>query len=157
MRLKPFDVYDNVERLLQRIPEALPQLFARIVTAHVFWTAGRLRIEPGTLFTLRDGQVQLFAEEFHVPFPEVVAPLTTTLEHVLPILLILGLFSRLSAIAVAGMVLIIQFFVYPDAWWQQHSLYLAPLLFIIIRGPGQASLDHFLRVRRVKRRAEAPS
>ena len=73
-----------------------------------------------------------------------MAPITMTMEHLLPILLVLGLFGRFAALGMAAMTLVIQLFIYPDAWWTEHSLWLAPLLFVMVRGPGKWSLDRWV-------------
>ncbi len=127
-----------------RIPEAAILLFARIVVAHVFWASGRSKVEDW--FSFRPEVVDLFRDEYRLPLvpPEIAAPLVTLAEHGLPILLAVGLLTRLSALALIFMTLIIQIFVYPDAWWTQHSLWIAPLLFLLTRGGGAWSLDHYL-------------
>ena len=61
-------------------------------------------------------------------------------------LLVVGLASRLSALALTGMTLVIQLFVYPDGW-PEHVLWFALLLLIIARGPGAISLDHLIWTR----------
>ena len=115
----------RIDGLFARIPEALPLLFARIVAGHVFWVAGETRRAEGTWFSI-------------------MAPITMTMEHLLPILLVLGLFGRFAALGMAAMTLVIQLFIYPDAWWTEHSLWLAPLLFVMVRGPGKWSLDRWV-------------
>ena len=134
----------RVDGLFARIPEALVLLFARIAAGHVFWAAGETRRAEGTWFTLKDGQIDLFRDEFHMPFPALMAPVTMTMEHLLPILLVLGLFGRFAALGMVLMTLVIQLFIYPDAWWPEHSLWLAPLLIIVVRGPGAWSLDRWV-------------
>lgn len=67
-------------------------------------------------------------------------------EHLLPVLLVLGLFTRLSALGLLAMTAVIQFFVYPDAWpthltWATLALYLAG------RGAGTISVDGALGMR----------
>ena len=58
----------------------------------------------------------------------------------------LGLFTRLSALALLGMTLVIQVFVYPDAW-PTHLSWAVLLLYLIGRGAGAWSLDRLLRIR----------
>ena len=58
----------------------------------------------------------------------------------------LGLFTRLSALALLGMTLVIQVFVYPDAW-PTHLSWAAILLYIAGRGAGVLSLDRALGIR----------
>ena len=48
----------------------------------------------------------------------------------------LGLFTRLSALALLGMTAVIQIFVYPDAW-PAHLSWAGLLLYLIGRGAGQ--------------------
>ncbi|MBU6207383.1 MAG: DoxX family protein [Alphaproteobacteria bacterium] len=119
-------------------------LFLRIVSAHVFWASGRSKIMDGTWFSLRPEIIDQFRDDFHTPYPALFAPLAATMEHVLPILLVLGLFSRFAALGLVGMTLFIQFFVFPDAWWTVHSLWLGLLLTIVVRGGGVWSLDRWV-------------
>ena len=70
-----------------------------------------------------------------------------TAEHLFPVLLVLGLFTRLSALGLLGMTLVIEIFVYPDAYLT-HGLWAIAFLWIIARGPGPLSLDRVLRLDR---------
>ncbi len=136
--------YDAIsDWLAGRRPESLLLLFARIVLGGVFWRSGRTKIEEGSWFTLSDTTRELFATEYAgVPLPpDLAAPLAAAAEHILPALLLAGLLTRVSALGLAGMTLVIQFFVYPDAWWPVHSLWLALALLLVLRGGGQFSLD----------------
>lgn len=135
--------YRGVDRLLGRLPEAAALLFARLAVGHVFWASGRTKVEG---LRLREEAVDLFRYEYRVPLipPEIAAPLTAVAEHVLPLLLAIGLLTRLSALGLAAITLVIQIFVYPDAWWTHHSLWLAILLILIAAGPGRISLDWLL-------------
>jgi putative oxidoreductase len=67
----------------------------------------------------------------------------TAAEHLFPILLVLGLCTRLSALALLGMALTIQIFVYPDAW-PTHLSWAGLLLPLIALGGGNFSLDRAL-------------
>ena len=137
-------LYHRFEAQLARIPEALVLLFVRIVAADPFWASGRTKVDG--LFTLRPEAVDLFREEYNLPLisPELAAPLTMVAEHVLPALLVLGLLTRFSAVGLIVMTLVIQFLVYPDAWWPVHSLWLGLLLVIVQRGGGTLALDRLL-------------
>lgn len=129
-----------VTRLSGRLPEALALLFVRIALGHVFWASGRTKVEG---LTVTDTTYLLFAEEFALPVipSELAAQITTVAEHVFPVLLLLGLATRFSAAALAIMTLVIQFLVFPDAWWPQHSLWLALAVVLIVRGGGLFSVD----------------
>jgi putative oxidoreductase len=62
---------------------------------------------------------------------------------VFPVLLVLGLATRYSALALLAMTAVIQIFVFPDAW-PTHGTWAACFLILIARGPGAVSLDHLI-------------
>jgi putative oxidoreductase len=97
---------------------------------------------------LTPGAYELFRTEYRLPLvpPEIAAPLAAYAEHLFPVLLVLGLATRLSALALLGMTLVIQVFVYPDAW-PTHLSWAALLLYLAGRGAGSLSLDRLLRLR----------
>src|SRR5262249_26517779 len=90
--------------------------------------------------------LQLCPNESHVPLlpPELAATLATAVELTTPILLLLGLATRLGALVMLGMTLVIQVFVYPENY-PDHLLWAGPLLYLILRGPGALSIDHLIR------------
>jgi putative oxidoreductase len=144
--------YDRMVALVSNCRlQNLTLLFTRIVLAGVFWRSGRTKVDEGSWFSISDNTYFLFQEEYKgVPLPsDLAAVMATVSEHLFPILLVLGLFTRLSALALLGMTLVIQIFVYPEAWWQVHSLWVAMALVLIVRGGGSISLDAPL----VRRRA----
>lgn len=129
----------RLNRLAARIPDAPVALALRVFPAAVFWQSGRTKVEglsikPSTWF--------LFEHEYALPLiPSAWAAVMATLaEHALPVLLVLGLATRLSAIGLLGMTAVIQVFVYPGAW-VTHGLWAACLLAVAARGPGRLSLD----------------
>jgi putative oxidoreductase len=71
--------------------------------------------------------------------------MATAAELSLPILLFLGLFTRPAALALLGMTLVIEIFVYPDAW-STHLTWAGLLLYLAGRGAGAVSLDRLLRI-----------
>lgn len=121
------------------IPYAVLGLAARLAPAAVFWLSGRTKVEG---LTLKPSTLFLFENEYALPLlpPELAARLATLAEHLFPVLLLLGLFSRASALALLLMTATIQIFVYPSAW-PTHGLWTACLLLVIARGPGAWSLD----------------
>ena len=129
-----------------RVPEGLVLLLVRIVLGGVFWRSGQTKVIEGTWFQLSDTTYELFRTEYAgVPLPpELAAVMANTAEHVLPALLLAGLFTRLSALGLLGMTLVIQLFVYSDAWWPEHSLWVGLALILILRGGGILSLDALL-------------
>ena len=126
-----------------RIPEAVALLLARVALAGVFWRSGRSKVVEGSWLEISDTTRFLFAEDYKgVPLPpELAAPLATFAEHLFPILLVLGLATRLSALALLGMTMVIQIFVFPEAWWSVHSLWVALCLVLVARGGGLFALD----------------
>ena len=126
--------------LSRAISDSLLALAARFAVAGIFFQSGRTKVD-GWL-TLTDGAYALFREEYKVPLvpPEIAAHLAAYAEHLFPLLLALGLCTRLSALALLGMTAVIQVFVYPDAW-ATHLSWAVLLLLLIGRGGGAMSLD----------------
>ena len=132
--------------ILTAIPDALVALMLRVFPALVFWQSGRTKVEG---VSIKESTLFLFEHEYALPLipHEAAAVMATVAEHLLPVLVILGLFTRLSALGLLGMTAVIQVFVYPDAW-MTHGLWAAPLLAVVARGPGRWSLDHLAGIER---------
>jgi putative oxidoreductase len=141
-------------RLAERIPYSIVALVARFAVASVFWRSGQTKVEG---FAIKDNTFFLFREEYKVPLlpPDLAAYMATVAEHVFPVLLLVGLASRLSALGLIVMTIVIQVFVYPDGW-PEHVLWFALLLLIVARGPGALSLDHLIWSRAQPQLAAAP-
>lgn len=129
---------------------------ARFSIAAVFWKSGQTKVEGLALDfvsgeyqwgwpRLSDNAVALFREEYKLPLlsPEWGALLAATGEHVLPVLMLLGLATRLSALGLLGMTLVIQLLVYPGAY-ATHGTWAAVLLYLMVHGPGTLSMDAWL-------------
>ncbi|WDH36673.1 DoxX family protein [Pseudomonas chlororaphis] len=143
-------------QLLERIPHSLIAFLARFSIAAVFWKSGQTKIEglaidlfSGTfelgMPRLADSTIPLFQSEYQVPLlsPELAAHLAAFAEHLFPLLLLVGFATRFSALALLGMTLTIQLFVYPDAY-PTHGTWAAVLLYLMARGPGKWSIDHLI-------------
>ncbi|MBI2306513.1 MAG: DoxX family protein [Rhodocyclales bacterium] len=139
-----------------RIPDSLIALIGRFSIAAIFWKSGQTKIEGLAIDLvagefqlgwprLSDSAVELFRSEYRLPLlpPELAAPLAAFGEHFFPVLILLGLATRFSALALLVMTLTIQIFVYPDAY-PTHGVWATVLLLLIARGPGRFSLDHWL-------------
>lgn len=155
-----------VERLIRRatelcgrIPDSLIALLGRFSIAAVFWKSGQTKVQGfaidivGGEFQfgmprLSDSVVALFRDEYRLPLlsPELAAPLAAFAEHLFPLLILIGLATRFSALALLVMTLTIQLLVYPDAY-PTHGVWAAVLLFLIARGPGAVSIDHLIERR----------
>jgi len=133
------------DRLTRLVSHDLLALTTRIGIAAIFFYSGRTKVD-GWL-TITDGAYELFRTEYKLPLvpPDIAAHLAAYAEHLFPFLLVLGLFTRLSALALLGMTLVIQVFVYPDAW-PTHLSWAALLLYLVGRGGGAFSLDRLLRI-----------
>ncbi len=142
--------------LLERIPQSLIAFIARFAIAAVFWKSGQTKVE-GLAIDLIDGTFQLgwprladstiplFTSEYHVPLlsPEIAAHMAAFAEHFFPVLILVGFATRFSAMALLGMTLTIQLFVYPDAY-PTHGTWAAVLLYLMATGPGKMSIDHLI-------------
>lgn len=130
------------DTLLSRLPWDVAALALRLFPALVFLASGQTKVDG---FAIADSTWYLFEHEYALPLipPAWAAVAATIAEHVFPVLLILGLATRASALALLGMTLTIQIFVYPDAW-ATHGLWAACFLGLIAGGPGRLSLDRRL-------------
>ena len=145
---RKLSLYERLVSPLNLIPANLLLLTARVGIAAVFFLSGRTKVDG--ILHITDSTYTLFETEYSgVPLldPYVAAHLATYQEHLFPILLVLGLFSRLGALGLLGMTAVIEIFVYPDAW-PTHLLWAGLLLPIIARGPGAWSLDNLLGIDR---------
>jgi putative oxidoreductase len=121
---------------LERFPLALLQLAFRFAVGLVFFNSGLLKLNSWQFAVL------LFRDEYKVPIlaPEVAATIATTFELSCPVLLFVGLATRLATLPLLGMIAMIQTFVYPQAW-PEHLMWSSILLFLLTRGPGPIALD----------------
>ena len=121
---------------LNAIPEDVLSLIARAATFSVFWRSGTQKLSDWS------ATLALFQNEYHTPVlpPVVAAYAATTLEIGCSSLILVGLMTRVSTLLLLGMTLTIQLFIYPDAW-PTHIQWLAFMLVLVLRGPGQVSLD----------------
>lgn len=148
---------------LSAIPHSLIAVVARFSIAAVFWNSGQTKVE-GFAVNFVSGEfvlgwphlsgsaLSLFQDEYKLPFisPDIAAPLAAFSEHLWPLLILFGLATRFSALALLGMTLVIQVFVYPGAY-ATHGTWAAVLLLLMARGPGVLSLDHLV-ARRYRQR-----
>lgn len=133
----------KLNALFDTIPHDLVMFALRVFPAMVFFQSGRTKVEG--VFSIKDSTWFLFEHEYALPIipSDLAAVLATTAEHILPILMILGLATRLSAFGLIAMTAVIQIFVYPAAWIT-HGLWAAALLAVVARGPRAWSLDRLL-------------
>lgn len=137
-------VWNGTWRGVQRLVSgSVLLLVARVGIAAVFFLSGRTKVTG--FMTLKPSTYELFKTEYVLPLIpyDIAAHLATFAEHTFPVLLVLGLFSRFAASGLLFMTLIIEIFVYPDAW-PTHLIWGGLLLMVISRGAGKWSLDRVL-------------
>ncbi|WP_308517955.1 DoxX family protein [Sphingomonas flavescens] len=127
------------------LPPSLLLLVQRLGIAAVFFMSGRTKVDG--ILTINDSAFELFRTDYALPFvdPVTAAYAATYSEHLFPILLVLGLFTRISAAALLVMTSVIEIFVYPDAW-PTHLSWAGLLLPLIALGGGRLALDRMLRI-----------
>lgn len=131
--------------LTRLVSHDLLALVARLAIAAIFFQSGRTKVDG--LLHVTPGAIELFRTEYRLPLlpPDIAAHAAAYAEHLFPLLLVLGLATRLSAAALLGMTLVIEVFVYPDAW-PTHLSWAGLLLYLLGRGGGRLALDRLLRL-----------
>lgn len=139
----PFDLFASTAKSI--LPASALLLVQRLGIAGVFLLSGRTKVDG--LITVNDSAFELFRYEYALPLipPDIAAYAATYSEHLFPLLLILGLFTRFAAAGLLVMTLVIQLFVYPDAW-VTHLSWAGLLLPLIALGGGKVSLDRVLKI-----------
>ena len=129
----------RVIQWLDAVPYSLLAILLRLAVATVFWNSAMTKLANWAT------AVALFEDEYKLPLlaPEIAAYLAVTIELTTPVLLALGLATRLAALVLLGMTAVIELFVYPLAW-PTHIQWAAMLLVLLCRGAGKLSLDEWM-------------
>jgi putative oxidoreductase len=140
----------GVRRMIEKLAQPwLMQLLLRVALSVPFWKSGILKWE--SFLVLNDTAVLLFADAFQLhlpggpypfPAPAVFAFLAGSAEIILPVLLVLGIGTRLAAVGLLLMTCVVQLTV-PDGW-PIHVTWAAMALAIAGWGPGRVSIDYLL-------------
>jgi len=140
--------FDQLRAWLARFPLSIILLAGRIGVGATFFRAGLLK------YNSWEFAVKLFEEEYRVPLldPALAARIAMVQELTIPILLFLGLATRIATIPLLGMIAVIQTFVYPHAY-HEHLVWGSILLLLLTRGPGVFSLDYVIARSADRRRA----
>lgn len=146
---------------LARIATIAAPWFLRVALALPFFKSGltkwdgflSLSATASYLFQ-EEFKLHLFGQAYSLPAPQALAWASGVAEIMLPILLILGLGTRLSALGLLGMTAVIQLIV-PDGWANFHLPWAAMAIALIAIGPGRLSLDHWIRGFLKRRQAPA--
>jgi putative oxidoreductase len=153
---------DRLVALCGIVPYALVALGLRLLMARVFFLPGQTRIVgpsiPIGLFgrddvvvvlpaDITDATLQLFQTQYAaLPLPpNVAAYLFTYAEFVLPICLAVGFATRIAALLLLAMTILLQIYVAPGALWSAHAYWMAILLVLMSVGPGAVSIDAVIR------------
>jgi putative oxidoreductase len=141
---------DATRRWLARFPLSIVLLAGRIGVGATFFRAGLLK------YNSFEFAVKLFQDEYRLPLidPAVAARLSMLQELSIPILLFLGLATRLATIPLLVTIAVIQIFVYPNAY-NDHLAWGSILLLVLTRGAGAFSLDYLIERTMRRRRAGA--
>jgi len=134
-----YETWNRLRDTLARCPLSIIQLAGRIGVGATFFKAGLLKYHSWE-FT-----VKLFQDEYRVPLldPTVAARIAMVQELTVPILLFLGLATRVATVPLLGMIAVIQTFVYPNAY-NDHLVWGSILLLLLTRGPGVFSIDYLI-------------
>jgi len=129
----------RIRNLLDAVPYAWLALPLRLAVATVFWNSAMTKLANW------DTALALFSDEYQLPLiaPEIAAYMALCIELGTPVLLALGLMTRIAAVILLGMTAVIEILVYPQAW-PTHIQWAAMLLVLLCRGAGTWSIDHWL-------------
>ena len=140
----------NVVEWPARVAQIVAPPVLRIALAVPFFKSGLtkwdgfLSLSPAAEYLFEDEfKLHIFGQAYDFPLPTAVAYLDGVAEIVLPVLLVIGLATRFSAVGLLVMTGVIQLVV-PEGWANFHLPWAALALAIIALGPGALSLDHLL-------------
>ncbi|MBI2254170.1 MAG: DoxX family protein [Proteobacteria bacterium] len=138
--------------LFSRIPGDAFSLLARLGIGVIFLRSGMLKLEGWD----NGNTLALFQYEYQLPLipPQIAAPLAIAMELAMPMFLFVGLGTRFAALALLGMTVVIEIFVYPAAF-DTHAVWAVSLLYLIKYGAGALSLDCLIAMRSPQRVATA--
>jgi putative oxidoreductase len=138
----------RIESLVQRlVPHDFASLVLRVALAVPFFRSGLTKWD--SFGRLSETPIFQFEEDFKIlgtdqgiPFPLFSAYASSIAEIVLPILLVVGLFSRTAALGLLAMTFVIQLVMWEG--WPIHLTWAAMALGVIALGAGRLSLDNSL-------------
>jgi putative oxidoreductase len=149
------------EQLIAAIPHSIGLFALRVAIAIPFWRSGMtkwdgfLNLSSGARYLFeQEFKLHLFGQAFSYPMPLVMAFLSGVGEIVLPVLLVLGLFTRFAALGILIMTIVIQLTI-PDGWISFHLPWAAMALGLMAFGGGKLSLDAAMQALGGRRRGDA--
>ncbi len=147
--MRILDIRDGIVARLAGWPFSVAALLLRIALAVPFFRSGLtkwdgLSVSAGARYLFsNEFKLHIFGNLYPYPFPNLMAAMAAVGEIVLPVLLVLGLLTRLSALGILAMTVIIQLTL-PDAWANFHLPWAAMSAALIVIGPGRISLDELV-------------
>ncbi|TYO67562.1 DoxX family protein [Bradyrhizobium hipponense] len=146
------NVVREVADWLTRVAQVVAPPVLRIALAVPFFKSGLtkwdgfLSLSPAAVYLFEDEfKLHIFGQAYDFPLPTAFAYLDGIAEIVLPVLLVIGLATRFSALGLLVMTGVIQLVV-PEGWANFHLPWAGLALAIIAIGPGTLSLDHWLEM-----------
>ena len=145
-----FGLYRRLDDMVAAAAGPVLLLLIRIYIFYVFFRSGLAKIDN------YEGTVSLFANDEWgygpVSFlpPGIMAFLATAFELICPVLILVGLLTRIAAIPLLVMSILIQFVLaaaIPDYHNIEHFVFIGTLAILLRFGPGALSLDQWLRSR----------
>ena len=135
---KTIKIYFKILDFFDHSCQPLLMFFLRFWMARIFWYSGLTKISSW------QSTIYLFKDEYKVPVisPELAAYFSTTFELACPVLLVLGLATRLATLPMLAMTAVIQF-TYLDLI--DHRYWAMILCTILIIGPSSISVDAYLK------------
>jgi putative oxidoreductase len=144
------NVVRDVREWLARVAQVVAPPVLRIALAVPFFKSGLtkwdgfLSLSPAAAFLFEDEfKLHIFGQAYDFPLPTTFAYLDGIAEIVLPVLLVIGLATRFSALGLLVMTGVIQLVV-PEGWANFHLPWAGLALAVIALGPGTLSVDHLL-------------
>ncbi|SEJ10523.1 DoxX family protein [Achromobacter sp. NFACC18-2] len=138
---------------MTKVAGMVAPLFLRVALALPFFKSGLTKwdgwlvLSPSATYLFQEEfKLHILGQVYDLPAPGVLAFATGLAEIVFPILLILGLATRFSALGLLGMTAVIQLIV-PDGWANFHLPWATLAIALIAIGPGPLSVDHWIRGR----------
>src|SRR5260370_38872957 len=141
------NVLQEILEWLARVAHALAPPLRRLALAVPFFKSGLtkwegfLSLSPAAVFLFEDEfKLHVFGQSYDFPLPTAVAFLDGVAEIVLPVLLVIGLATRFSALGLLVMTGVIQLVV-PEGWANFHLPWAALAVAILALGPRTLSPD----------------
>lgn len=146
-------VLSPIDKLIASTPDFVVNIAMRLIIFNIFWTSVQTKIVGASVagqnfafWNITENTFLKFYFDYSIPFvPTTLAAYTVTFgEFFFALMILFGLFTRLAALGLLVITMVIQFYIYPDAWWSTHVFWAVILLYLMRFGGGSVSLDKIL-------------